>query len=150
MKRTAVIEVIAALLILLFLYAAFSKLLEFRTFVAELDEHPLFRHRAVFVAVAIPLVEIFTAFCLFMPAIRIWGLWGSLVLMGIFTLYIGAMLAFDSHLPCSCGGVLQQLTWKEHFIFNIGFTLLALGGVLLQRSTGKPGDVFGYRSHLVD
>lgn len=147
MKRTTVIELIAALLILLFLYAAFSKLLAFRTFVAELSEHPLFKHRAVIMAIAIPLVEIFTAFCLFMPATRIWGLWGSLVLMSIFTLYIGAMLAFDSHLPCSCGGVLQQLTWEEHFIFNIGFTLLALGGVLLQRGISKPRAVFGYKNY---
>lgn len=147
MKRTLVIEIIAALLILLFLYAAFSKLLEFRTFVAELDEHPLFRDRAVSIAVLIPAVEILTAVCLFIPATRRWGLWESLALMSVFTLYIGAMLAFDSHLPCSCGGVLQQLSWKQHFIFNIGFMLLALGGVLLQRRISKPEKTFGYRSY---
>jgi len=43
------------------------------------------------------------------------------------------MLAFAPKLPCSCGGVIQKMTWGQHVIFNLFFTLLALVGIWLAR-----------------
>ncbi|HZH70563.1 MAG TPA: MauE/DoxX family redox-associated membrane protein [Flavobacteriaceae bacterium] len=35
-------------------------------------------------------------------------------------------------MPCSCGGVLEQLGWTEHLAFNIGFMGLGVVGILIE------------------
>ena len=46
MKRQLIIQSIAALLILVFVYAASSKLLNYHLFAAQLEMHPLLEHFA--------------------------------------------------------------------------------------------------------
>lgn len=141
MKRNLVIEIISSLLILLFAYTGLSKLLDFDNFRSTLDQSPLISNNgAAFVAIALPLVEIVIAALLLFSRTRLLGLYGSLALMTAFTLYIGYMLSFASRLPCSCGGVLKQMTWNQHLIFNIFFTLLSLAGVVLERKRRKRMD----------
>jgi hypothetical protein len=53
--------------------------------------------------------------------------------MTAFTLYIGYMVSFAEKLPCSCGGVISKMTWNQHLVFNIFFTLLSLLGVILEK-----------------
>jgi hypothetical protein len=43
----------------------------------------------------------------------------------MFTTYIIIILNFTSFTPCSCGGVLEDLGWTEHLIFNIAFIVLS-------------------------
>jgi hypothetical protein len=50
-----------------------------------------------------------------------------------FTLYIGAIMTFNKELPCSCGGIISLLSWKEHLVFNSVFILLAFAGVMLEK-----------------
>jgi len=45
--------------------------------------------------------------------------------MLMFTSYIIVILNYSSFVPCSCGGILEKIGWKEHLIFNIVFTILA-------------------------
>jgi uncharacterized membrane protein YphA (DoxX/SURF4 family) len=69
---------------------------------------------------------------------RLIGLYASFFFMILFTGYIVAILRFSSYIPCSCGGILQKMSWTQHLIFNIGFLLLAVIAILLyppQRST---------------
>jgi hypothetical protein len=133
MRRSVIIEIIAALLILLFLYASLSKALAYPVFAAQLRTHPLLKRFAGFLAWAVPAAELIVAALLFIPSTRRAGFTGALALMTVFTLYIAGMLLLDSHLPCSCNGILQNLTWKQHLIFNIFFTLLAFTGRKLER-----------------
>jgi hypothetical protein len=79
----------------------------------------------------VPLAELAIVVLLFFISTRSLGLKASFTLMILFTFYIGYMLIFTPHLPCSCGGVLRQLSWKNHLIFNLGLTLLAGWGVWL-------------------
>ena len=44
----------------------------------------------------------------------------------MFTVYIIMILNFTSFVPCSCGGVLENLGWIEHLIFNSVFIILGL------------------------
>jgi hypothetical protein len=53
--------------------------------------------------------------------------------MAAFTGYIGFMLLSNIELPCSCGGVISSLSWKNHLVFNILFLLLASVGYYLSR-----------------
>jgi hypothetical protein len=54
--------------------------------------------------------------------------------MTIFTIYIGAIMAgFFINVPCSCGGLIQSLTWGEHLLFNLFFIALAFIAIVLNR-----------------
>ena len=103
--RTAV-EIISSLFILLFVYTALSKFRELASFKAVLKRSPLIGDMNIAVAWAIPLAELMIALMLLMPRTRKLGLYGSFVLMTLFTIYLGYMLAFTPDLPCSCGGVI--------------------------------------------
>ena len=50
-----------------------------------------------------------------------------------FTIYIAAMLLSGSDIPCSCGGVLEEMSWGTHIIFNCFFVALSAWGIYLQR-----------------
>ena len=133
MKKETILQSIAGLLILIFFYTALSKILDFARFRFTLRSSPLLSSISSYLAWLIPISEFFLCLLLILPRYRPYGFWGSSVLMLLFTLYISYMLATASHLPCSCGGVLGQMTWKQHLIFNITFTLLASSGIFLQR-----------------
>ena len=128
-------EIISALLIFLFVYAAVSKLTDHSQFIYSLSKSPLIASFTTSISWIIPGVELLISMFLFIPAWRQPGLAMSIVLMGIFTLYIGYMLLFARELPCSCGGVIQKLTWREHLLFNILFTVLAYMGFKFSRQS---------------
>jgi putative oxidoreductase len=70
---------------------------------------------------------------LFIPSMRVTGLYASVLLISIFTIYLGYMIFFIPALPCSCGGVLRYLSWQQHVVFNLFFILLAVAGIYLYK-----------------
>lgn len=132
MKKSEVfLEVIVLLFILLFVYAAVTKLIDHENFSIQIAQSPFLTSISVFVVWFIPLVELTIALLLIIPGFRLLALYASLGLMTLFTAYIIAILYSGSKIPCSCGGVLENLGWSEHLIFNSSFLLLALVGTLL-------------------
>jgi putative oxidoreductase len=133
-KRQVIIECICALLILLFLYASLSKFLDFKTFTGEMNNQPLPNSWTPFLVWLIPCTEIAISVALVFEYTRLLGLYASLVLMGLFTIYtIIILLHFFSYVPCSCGGVIRRLTWGQHLVFNLFFVALSVHGITLQR-----------------
>lgn len=130
-KKTITLEVITCLLILLFIYAGLSKLLDYQAFKVELGKSPLLTAFADWVALVIPTVEIIIAGILVLPRWRWIGLYAAYTLMLMFTIYIIIILKFSDYIPCSCGGVLQNMSWGTHLVFNAAFVLLALAGIML-------------------
>lgn len=130
-NRRVLPEIISAIFIFLFVYTALSKLFMYKIFTQTLQETPLIGSMAAYLAITLPIVELIISLLLFIPRTRKWGLYCTFSLMLIFTLYIGYMIAFTPNRPCTCGGVLEKLTWTQHLLFNIIFTLLALAGILL-------------------
>ena len=128
-----VIESISVLLIFLFVYAAISKIITHDLFVYTLSKSPLLKKINVGVSWIIPSSEILISLFLLIPRWRRTGLFFSIVIMILFTFYIGYMIAFTPQLPCSCGGVLKELTWRQHLLFNIFFTVVAFAGWFLSK-----------------
>lgn len=126
-----VVDIICLLYILLFVYAAVSKLLDFQNFQIQLGQSPLLNPLAGEISCSVPLFEILTAVLLAIPKYRKIGLLAAFALMVLFTAYIYFILNFSSFVPCSCGGILEKMGWKEHFIFNCFFIVLAVTGMLL-------------------
>lgn len=136
-KNKIVIELISFLFILLFVYAAASKALDFPKFKVQLAQSPMLTAFSDWVAWFIPSIEILIAISLTIVKTRILGLYASLALMVMFTAYIVAILNFSYYIPCSCGGILEDLNWEEHLVFNIFFVLLALIGIVLWNKDAK-------------
>jgi uncharacterized membrane protein YphA (DoxX/SURF4 family) len=59
------------------------------------------------------------------------ALYASFGLMVIFSAYIITILNFSEYVPCSCGGILENMSWRQHFWFNAGFVALGALGVLI-------------------
>jgi len=136
MKRITIIEIISYLFIILFVYASMNKLLDVETFRVQIGQSPLLTSIAPWIAWVIPISEILIAVMLSIPRFRLLALYASFTLMIMFTAYIVAVLNFGDNIPCSCGGVLEKLGWTEHLIFNIGFVLLSLVGIVLHSRIG--------------
>ena len=131
MKKISFLDVILVLFAVLFVYAAVSKLLTYDEFKVQISKSPLIMNQGWWISWAVPGIEIAISAMLFNPRLRLTALYGAFLLMFIFTIYIGFMLAFVPDLPCSCGGILSRMGWTEHLIFNIAFTLLAIVGIVL-------------------
>jgi uncharacterized membrane protein YphA (DoxX/SURF4 family) len=133
-KRQVTLEAIAALLILLFLYAGISKFLEFDRFIGEMNNQPFPNSWTPFLVWTIPSLEIAIALALMFEHTRLPGLIASFILMTLFTIYTGSVLLhFFAYVPCSCGGVIRKLSWPQHMVFNLILVALSVLGIVLQR-----------------
>jgi uncharacterized membrane protein YphA (DoxX/SURF4 family) len=137
MLRKAVLETICLLFILLFVYTAFSKFIDYENFRAVIGQSPLITRFAPVLAIVVPLAEIVIALLLVIPRYRRAGLYASFAIMTLFTVYIVVLMTLAEKIPCSCGGVISMMSWTQHLYFNILFTLLALWGMWLY--TKQPG-----------
>ncbi|MFV8326856.1 MauE/DoxX family redox-associated membrane protein [Flavobacterium sp. ZS1P14] len=125
------LEFICLLYILLFVYAAASKLLDFENFQVQLGQSPMLSAFTGFVSWAVPIIELLIVALLLFPRLRFFALFVAFSLMVMFTSYIIIILNFSSFIPCSCGGILEKMSWTQHLVFNSVFVLLAAAGILL-------------------
>lgn len=125
-------------LILLWVYAAASKLMDWDHFKWEMRNQVLpvpLKEALIYV---LPLIELITAGLLIYEKTFAAGIWSSLILLTLFTGYIGLVLGHTfRHIPCSCGGILQHMGWTEHLVFNLFFAALTIATILIFRRGGK-------------
>jgi hypothetical protein len=141
MKRTTVIAVITYSFFFLFVYTSLSKLIAYDYYLFDLKRSPILKSHATVIAVVIPFSELLVAAMLLPDKSRMYGFIGSWILMALFTLYVLYVLVFTTSRPCTCGGIIRELSWPNHLIFNISFLLLALLGINLyskERGSRKP------------
>lgn len=131
MKKNIPTALISTLLILLWIYAAVSKLLDYSNFHVQLLDSPYTTRWANMLVWLLPISEIAIAVLLLRRTTRLLGMYSSFFLMLAFTVYIYILLHFGTYQACSCGGIIAQLSIKNHFWFNTAFMLLAGVGVYL-------------------
>lgn len=129
MKRTLIIETISCILVIVFMYAAFSKLNSYSTFKLQLS-NVSFTTALAPVAWVLPAMEIAVSCLLLFHNTRVYGFYVSLFLLAAFIIYIALMLGFGKDLPCSCGGILKNLSWKQHLLFNASLLLVTFIGII--------------------
>jgi len=139
MKRKTIVDIIAYLFIVLFIYASVNKLMDYESFSTELGKSPLLTAFANQVAWAIPALELVLVVLLTVPKWTLVGFYAAFSLMTMFTAYIIAILRFSDFIPCSCGGVLQSMSWNQHLVFNVFFILLGFIGILLYNADDYKG-----------
>ncbi|MBB5441251.1 hypothetical protein HDC92_004958 [Pedobacter sp. AK017] len=125
----------SALLILLFTYAAWDKVLDHQTFLHQMrrSPFPFMDIWAIALVWLVPMAEVLVAVFLWLPHWRMRGLIASLLLLAVFELYIGGMLFSGKELPCTCSGVFN-MSWGNHLIFNLVFIVIAGMGLLAMGS----------------
>jgi hypothetical protein len=134
--KKAMPHIISLLLIMLWVYAAVSKLIDYDLFVEQLKRQPLPGWAPFLLSWLLPAAEITTALLLCAQITRHYGLAASWIMLACFTIYTGLALtgAYGS-IPCSCGGIFSFMQWKGHLVFNTAATLAAFTGWRL----GKKG-----------
>lgn len=147
------VEMASVIIIMVFCYAAVSKMIDIPLFRLQMSKSPLLVEYAAVLSWAVPLTELVVSALLAFRATRLPGLYFSLLLMILFTTYIIIILNFSYYIPCSCGGILQGLSWKAHLVFNSFLLLTVLLALILESSrtadkltlpltpfTGEPGE----------
>jgi len=117
----------------MYVYAAVAKLITHQVFVAQLNHQPVGQNYSDFLSWGLPVAEILIAVLIAFTK-RI-GIYFATGLMTIFTTYIVLVqLKFFDSIPCSCGGIISQLTWTQHLFFNLTFLLIGTIAIYLQRT----------------
>src|ERR1700689_5329557 len=124
--KVQLVDLISWLFIALFIYAASSKLIQFDKFKVQIGKSPLLTAFSAQVAWFIPAVEITIALMLLSKTMQLLGLCLAFTLMTIFSAYIFCILRFSYYVPCSCGGILQNMSWLQHLYFNLLFVFLGV------------------------
>lgn len=133
--KEALLLTISTLYIILFVYAAVSKLIDFEHFQVQIGRSPMLSAIAGPVAWAVPVTELLIAAMLCNALLRLAGLYAAFCLMVMFSVYIIIILNWSFYIPCSCGGILSEMGWGEHLAFNLIFVLL--GGVAIHIHSSK-------------
>ncbi|MEZ2334726.1 MauE/DoxX family redox-associated membrane protein [Mucilaginibacter sp. RCC_168] len=134
MKRSDIPDLISCLLILMFTYAAASKLIAFSSFKIQMLVQPVPKWSVNFLVYAVPIVEVLTILLLLFKSTKTLGLYFSALLMLAFSIYVGlAMTGMFGNIPCSCGGIIRHLHWPGHFIFNLIFLSISIYGIYLNQ-----------------
>jgi hypothetical protein len=112
-------------------YAATTKLLDYEKFRLQIGQSPVLTGFAGIIVWLVPATEFIVAAMLMITRYRLIGLYASFSLMVMFTAYIVVITRFSDYVPCSCGGVLEKLSWNEHLVFNLVFVALGATSILL-------------------
>ena len=128
-------QVVIYFFIILFVYAAVSKLTDFENFQVQIAQSPLLSAFATPIAYGVVLGELAIALMLCFSKSRTLGLYLFLGFMTAFTVYIFLILNYSPFVPCSCGGVLEKMGWWEHLWFNGVVCFLCVLVILTEQSS---------------
>lgn len=136
--RAVIANIITALLILLYTYASVSKLVDINKFTGQMNNQPMPNWMTPYLVWGIPGIELVVVGAILFDKTRRIGMWASLFLMSIFTIYVFLVVikVFD-RVPCSCGGVIEKMGWTEHLYFNLFFVFLSLIGIYVTNTRSR-------------
>lgn len=137
MITKVLVKLIAIALAVLFAYAAVDKLEHYALFSLQLQQFPFsipVLHQQAWV---VSVLELIISFLLLLPATRLKGLFASLFLLSLYTLYLTGKLGSRFYCSCNCGEPFQSLSLKMHIVCTLVCVLFTgLGVVLFGRIMG--------------
>ncbi|WP_183573826.1 MauE/DoxX family redox-associated membrane protein [Mucilaginibacter sp. X5P1] len=135
MKKNIPIEIYRGLLILLFAYTATSKFLDYHLFVFQMMRAPIpiMKSMAPVLGWLTPLIEVILTLGLLWAKTQTKAIISSVILLCLFEIYIITMLLSGLDLPCTCGGIISSMSWKEHLIFNGTFIVIGIFSIIQKK-----------------
>jgi Methylamine utilisation protein MauE len=142
------IAISSIFLIILMAYAAVVKGADIGLFQKQIMESPLIPLSITrLVSFIIPASELLGALLLLYQPTRFWGFLLSYFLMLIFSVYLVTLVKlFGANLPCACGGILGQMGYTTHIVFNIFFCIMAFVSTIL---TVKDSNTLFLKNELI-
>lgn len=126
MENTKKIAIPSILLILLWTYTGFDKIIHWETSRKAFHNQTFPAELAEVLAYATPITELLIALLLLFSVSRWWGYLSSILLLTVFTTYVGLIwVGAFPRVPCNCAGILESLGWGEHLMLNL--LMLAIG-----------------------
>lgn len=123
---------LAVVIALLLFYAAMSKLLNYEMSKDEMLNQVFPEKIALQLVWLVPLTELTICGLLLNTHTIMIGFYASALLMASFSIYISiAMTGIFGRIPCSCGGILEYMSYRTHLVFNLFFLGLALLGIAI-------------------
>lgn len=134
-SKTFYINLITAALATLFCYAAISKLLNYEQSQREMLNQVFPSAWALVLTWLVPSVELVIAMLLLIKGTQHLALWAATLLLLAFSIYIAVVMtgAFG-RVPCSCGGILKNMSYGAHLIFNLCFVIAGCFGLVLVKN----------------
>lgn len=117
----------------LFLYTGISKFSEWEIFKEQLSQVFFGEKFSGFIAYTLPIIEIVGSIGILINKLRLYFLIFFVALLILFTIYVGAILSLTTDAPCSCGGLIGEMSWPTHIVFNIFSIALGVFGIRLER-----------------
>lgn len=136
-KNKILIDIICALLVLVFVYSGINKLWDHNNFETQIKfivPYPVVDN---ILSYTVPVGELIIAILITINQTKRIGIYTFIILMTTFTFYIIFMLGSGKNLPCTCGGFINTLSWKQHLAFNIGLILLAVAGLYFDKKNNS-------------
>lgn len=129
--RKVILETFILLLILFWVYAGVTKLLDYDTYWRQVMLILGNETVSKTVAIILPLLQVAVAICLSFGISRKSALIASAVILSFFTGYIIYWLYFAPETPCSCTGIIPGFSWQQHLTFNTILLLINITGIVL-------------------
>ena len=129
LNKKNIIETIRYLLILLYVYTCYHKIVDRDVFEETLSKSKLIYNYKDILLYLIPISEII-AIVLLIPNKFIKGLYFSLFLMVSFTVYLIAVNNFSLYDGCSCGGIFNTMPYWLHVSVNIFFIMINIYAII--------------------
>lgn len=115
--------IFAILFIVILSRTAIVKILDFKNFQLQLAQSPLLGTTAEMMSYTIIFTELLIVVLLCFHRTRSLGFILSIMLITVFTTYIGYVLLIIENPPCICIGMFEKSSWKE----NLSYTIILLG-----------------------
>ncbi|MGF7079046.1 MauE/DoxX family redox-associated membrane protein [Mucilaginibacter sp. UYCu711] len=129
--RKYFIQISVLLLILLWVYAAVSKLSNFTHFKEQMHLQVLYPFLQTVSIYLLPPAELLISLLLCFERTVNKGLFFSLIFLLLFTGYVAlATFHFFTNVPCSCGGILEHISWRSHLFLNLFFLALTISSII--------------------
>ncbi len=127
------------ILILLFTYTAFDKLLNYELTQTQMNQQLLPIFIKPYLAIGVPLAELVCIALLLFKRTTWLGLLASGILLLTFTIYVAHVHFGDfAFIPCSCAGIFRNISWELHLYINITLTIMtAIAAYLYKHSLAR-------------
>lgn len=133
-----ILTTITSILILVFGYTGLDKLIRWEASWGSFHNQPFPPDLANALAYAVPFSELLIVLLLLFPTSRWWGYLGSVLLLTVFTTYVGLIwVGAFPRVPCNCAGILESLGWEAHFWLNLFLIGLSCYGLYSKQKKPK-------------
>lgn len=116
-----------ALIVSLFTYSAFVKIIGFQAFSIRFSRIPvIYNTNTWYLSYAIVALEVLIPILILTPSTRKYGLRIVTSVLIIFTMFLVSKEIDSSTEPCMCGGILESLSLRQHIVFNLFFIAISI------------------------